>query len=186
MHRRNLLKGAGILGLYSSFPVVISEFLASCHTGDKLHPSFFTDGEFIILENLADILLPRTITPGGLDTKVPYFIDKVVKECLSTDDQQLIRKGLQELGNLNGKEFSSLSSGEKQQFINNIDQQAFKEDESKAWFRILKKLALIGHFTSMEGMTTALNYVKVPGDYKACIPYKQGEKAMAKTFLLYW
>jgi hypothetical protein len=26
----------------------------------------------------------------------------------------------------------------------------------------------------------------VPGDYEACIPYKKGDKALAKTFLLYW
>ena len=50
----------------------------------------------------------------------------------------------------------------------------------------IKRLALIGHFTSQEGMEKALNYAKVPGNYEACIPYKQGEKAMAKTFLMYW
>jgi hypothetical protein len=35
-------------------------------------------------------------------------------------------------------------------------------------------------------MTKALRYVKIPGDYQACVSYKQGEKAMAKTFLMYY
>jgi hypothetical protein len=35
-------------------------------------------------------------------------------------------------------------------------------------------------------MTTALNYVEVPGDYNGSVPYKKGDKAMAKTFLMYW
>jgi len=35
-------------------------------------------------------------------------------------------------------------------------------------------------------MNKALNYVKVPAEYKACIPYKKGDKALAKTFLMYW
>ena len=82
--------------------------------------------------------------------------------------------------------FSSLSAEEKSDAVKKIDEAAFKEDAGKTWFRIVKKLALIGYFTSQEGMTKALNYVKVPGDYKACIPYKKGEKAMAKTFLMYW
>ena len=84
------------------------------------------------------------------------------------------------------EKFSLLSSAEKINTIKKIDEATSKDDTNKTWFRIVKKLSLIGYFTSQEGMTKALNYVKVPGDYKACIPYKQGEKALAKTFLMYW
>jgi hypothetical protein len=98
----------------------------------------------------------------------------------------LIKKGLDDLSNANGKTFSSLTEDEKKQLIKTTDENAFKDDPGTAWFRIIKKLALIGYFTSQEGMTKALRYVKVPGDYKACIPYKKGDKAMAKTFLMYW
>lgn len=186
MHRRNLLKGAGILALYSSFPAAVSEFLVSCSSGDKLHAQFFSPSEFNLIQQLTDIVLPRTTTPGGIDTQTHFFIDKIVGECLSPKDQQLIRKGLEDLDNTNNKKFSSLSASEKKQLVNQTDQQSFKGDEGKTWFRIVKKIALVGHFTSREGMTTALDYVKVPGDYKACIPYKKGDKGMAKTFLLYW
>ena len=70
--------------------------------------------------------------------------------------------------------------------LKKIDEAAFHNDVNQAWFRIVKKLTLIGYFTSQEGMTKALNYVKIPGDYKACVPYKKGDKALAKTFLMYW
>jgi len=105
---------------------------------------------------------------------------------MSNDDQQLIKKGLQQLNDLQGGKFTSLSNEEKLNTIKMIDAAAYKDEADKAWFRIIKKLALIGYFTSQEGMTKALNYVKVPGDYEACIPYKKGEKVLAKTFLLYW
>ena len=101
------------------------------------------------------------------------------------DDQQMIRKGLQQPNERGGEEFSSLPPEKRSAAIKEIDEAAFKDDTSKAWFRIIKKLTLIGYFTSQEGMTKALNYVKVPGDYKACIPYKKGEKGLAKTFLMY-
>ena len=185
MNRRYVLKGMGAIALYSSFPTVLSEFLSSCNTKDKeLRAGFFSDNEFHLIEGVTNALLPATSTPGALDAKVPYFLDLVVKNCLNKEDQQLIKKGLQQMSDQ--EKFSSLSAAEKLNAIKKIDEAAFKDDASATWFRIVKKLSLIGYFTSREGMTKALTYVKVPGDYKACIPYKQGEKALAKTFLMYW
>ena len=78
MNRRNLIKGAGVIALYSSFPAVLSEFLLSWKVVDKvLRLGFFSDEEFNLLEQVSDIILPRTSTPGALDTGVPFFIDLV-------------------------------------------------------------------------------------------------------------
>ena len=187
MNRRYLLKGMGVVALYSSFPAILGEFISSCNAKEKkLRAGFFSDDEFQLIEQLTDSLLPKTSTPGALEAEVPYFIDLVVKNCMNNDDQQLIKKGLQQLNDQPGGKFSSLISEEKLSAVKRIDEAAFKGDSDKAWFRIIKKLAIIGYFTSQEGMTRALNYVKVPGDYKACIPYKKGEKDLAKTFLMYW
>ena len=186
MNRRHLLKGMGAITLYSSFPAVLSEFLSSCNTKDKpLRAGFFSDDEYHLIEKISDSLLPVTSTPGALDVQVPYFIDLIVKNCMNNGDQQLIKKGLQQMNNESPK-FASLSSKEKLETVKKIDEAAFKDNSDQSWFRIIKKLALIGYFTSQQGMTRALNYVKVPGNYKASIPYKKGEKAMAKTFLMYW
>ena len=187
MNRRVLFKEVGVVALYSSFPSVLSEFISSCNTKEKkLRAGFFSDVEFQLTEQLTDTIFPKTETPGALEIQLPYFIDLVVKNCMSANDQQLIKKGLQQLNEQQGGKFTSLSKEEKLNTIKIIDAAAYKDEADKAWFRIIKKLALIGFFTSQEGMTKALNYVKVPGDYKACIPYKKGEKALAKTFLLYW
>jgi len=187
MNRRNLIKKMGVVALYGSFLSVLSEFLVSCKAKDKiLRAGFFSDEEFVVLSQLIDIILPRTSTPGGLDVNTPYFIDLVVRDCMSGDDQQLIKTGLQDVHKAEGQTFLSLADDEQKQLIRNIDENAFKEGNNDAWFRILKKLALIGYFTSRDGMTRALNYVEVPGDYKASVPYKKGDKAMAKTFLMYW
>ena len=187
MNRRHLLKGMGAVALYSSFPIVLGEFLSSCHARtDKLRIDFFSEEEFHLIEQITDNLLPKTSTPGALEVQVPYFIDLVVKNCMSKEDQQLIKKGLQQFNEQEAGRFSSLSTEEKSAAIKKIDEAAFKDGTDQTWFRIIKKLALIGYFTSKEGMTKALNYVKVPGDYKACIPYNKGERALAKTFLLYW
>ncbi len=187
MNRRLLLKGMGAITLYSSFPAVMGEFLSSCNNKTTTpRNGFFTDEEYAVLEQLCNTLLPKTTTAGALEVQVPYFVDLVVKNCVAPADQQTIQKGLQQLNAEAGGKFVSLSKEDKLQLVNKTDEAAFKDDAAKAWYRIVKKLSLIGYFTSKEGMTTALNYVKVPGDYKACIPYKKGDKAQAKTFLLYW
>lgn len=187
MDRRHLLKGIGAVALYSSFSSVLGEFLSSCSSNAaKQRAGFFSDEEFFLLETIADIMLPKTSTPGALQLQVPYFIELVVKDCMNKDDQQLIKDGLKQMNKDSAGNFSSLSANEKSEVVKKIDAAAFKDDNSKAWYRIIKKLALVGYFTSQEGMTKALHYVKVPGDYKACVHYKKGDKAMAKTFLLYW
>ncbi|MFI5128518.1 MAG: gluconate 2-dehydrogenase subunit 3 family protein [Chitinophagales bacterium] len=187
MDRRHLLKGIGAIALYSSFPAVLGEFLSSCNSNTKnQRAGFFSDEEFSLIEQITDNMLPTTSTPGALDVQVPYFIDLVVKSCMNKNDQQLIKDGLQQFNKDTAGKFLSLSPEERAGIITKIDEAAFKDDESNPWFRIIKKLAVIGYFTSKEGMTKALNYVKVPGDYNACIPYKKGDKALAKTFLMYW
>jgi hypothetical protein len=184
MNRRHVLKGMSAIVLYSSFPTILGEFLSSCKTkNNKLRAGFFSEDEFHLVEEITDTLLPATSTPGALAAEVPFFIDLVVKNCVSNDDQQLIRKGLKQM---NDQKFLSLSATEKLNTLKNIDEAAFKDEAGNAWFRIMKKLSLIGYFTSQQGMTKALRYVKVPGDYEACIPYQKGEKALAKTFLMYW
>ncbi|MEZ5429308.1 MAG: gluconate 2-dehydrogenase subunit 3 family protein [Pyrinomonadaceae bacterium] len=186
MNRRDVLKSLGVIALSAGLPGVMNEFIVSCRATEKPKPQFFSPKEFALLETVVDIILPRTKTPGGLDTQTPVFIDRVVKDCMSREDQERIRKGLRGLLEQNGRPFSKLGRKEKAEIIRSVDEKAFKDDAESVWLRIVKKLALIGHFTSREGMTKALNYVKIPGHYEACIPYKKGDKAMAKTFLMYW
>ncbi|HJS53671.1 MAG TPA: gluconate 2-dehydrogenase subunit 3 family protein [Chitinophagaceae bacterium] len=184
MNRRHLFKQVGVITLYGSFPAVLSQFISACNSKTQIpRAGFFSDEEFHLVGQLTEALLPKTSTPGALDANVPYFIDLVVKDCMKSEDQQSIRKGLQQM---NEQKFLSLPANEKLDAIKKIDEAAFAENGDQPWFRIIKKLGLVGYFTSREGMTKALNYVKVPGDYKACIPYTKGEKALAKTFLMYW
>ena len=184
MNRRHLLKGMGAVALYSSFPAVLTQFITSCNTTTKKQaPVFFTAAEFELIEALTDTLIPKTSTAGALDAQVPTFMDMVVGHCMNKEDQQHIKKGLQQLTD---DHFVKLAANDQLKAVKKIDAAAFIDGGENLWFRIFKKLTLIGYFTSQKGMTEALNYVKVPGEYKACIPYKKGDKALAKTFLMYW
>lgn len=185
MNRRDLLKSFGAVALYGCLPTVMSEFVIFSSAAEKIKPQFFLANEFAVLESIIDIVLPRTKTPGGLDAQVPVFIDLAVKDCFNAGDQKLIQNGLRDFGNAGGKSFLKSSETEKTMFVKSLDEKAFKNDAGSLWWRIVKKLALIGYFTSRDGVTKAQNYLKVPGAFEGCIPYKKGDKAMAKTFLIY-
>lgn len=185
MHRRDAIKGLGAITLAASFPAVVRDFASAREAGTKFRPDYFSGSEFAVLEAVVDTLLPRTKTPGGLDTQVPSFIDLVAKECMDEADGNRIKEGLKALSGSGTKGFGDLPGKERSAVLAGIDEQAFRGDAGSLWLRVVKRLALIGHFTSKDGMTKALDYVKVPGDYKGCIPYKKGQKAMAKTFLIY-
>src|SRR5664279_1943575 len=128
MNRRLLLKEMGVVALYSSFPSVLSEFISSCNTsGKKLYAGFFSDDEFQLTEQLTDTMFPKTATPGALEIQLPYFIELVVKNCMSSSDQQLIKKGLQQLNEQQGGKFTSLSNEKKLNTIKMIDAAAYKD-----------------------------------------------------------
>jgi hypothetical protein len=73
----------------------------------------FSEDEFQALERGADILIPKTGTPGALEFQVPYFIALAAKNCLDPDKQLLIKKGLQQLGKPSPVIFSSLEKKEQ-------------------------------------------------------------------------
>jgi hypothetical protein len=75
-------------------------------------------------------------------------------------------------------------------FINSTSQQNAPEGKINSatqieseppnkYFRMMKKLALLGYFTSEVGATQALRYVESPGRYDPCVPYKPGDRDWA-------
>lgn len=51
-----------------------------------------------------------------------------------------------------------------------------KQHMAPHYFTMMKQLTLLGFFTSEVGMTQAVRYMRVPGRYDGCVPYKKGDK----------
>jgi Gluconate 2-dehydrogenase subunit 3 len=79
-----------------------------------------------------------------LETRVPYFIDLVVKNCMNEHDQQVIKTGLLHFNKKTEGKLNPFSKEEKLTEIKKTDEAAFKDDVEKAWFRIIKKPTLRG------------------------------------------
>ena len=198
MKRRDALgRVALIMGGALSAPTMLA-FLDGCKqsgdTSTAMAFPFSAERKNLVSE-IAEIIIPKTDTPGAKDAKVGDFIEKMLKDCYAAKDQDSFNDGLKELEK---KDFMKAAPEEQTKILKEMEASA-KEATTKAgeekkkyteagkeytdaavpFFRLMKELTLLGYFTSEQGATMALEYVAVPGRYDGCIDLKPGQKSWA-------
>ena len=90
MNRREALKNIGLSVGYTVAAPGILSLLQSCKADkEPWIPEFLSLEEGVVLENLVDLILPKTEdSPGALDVNVPKFIDLCLAKA-SLEKQQL-------------------------------------------------------------------------------------------------
>jgi len=198
MKRRDALgRVALMMGGALSAPTMLA-FLDGCKpAGDSstsLAFPFSTERKTLVSE-IAEIIIPKTDTPGAKDAKVGDFIEKMLKDCYAAKDQDSFNSGLKELEK---KDFAKATPAEQTKILQEMEASSKKDlekageekkkyteagkeytDAAVPFFRLMKELTLLGYFTSEQGATMALEYVAVPGRYDGCIDLKPGQKSWA-------
>lgn len=192
MDRRELLKQvAFLMGGAISAPAVFG-VLSGCSPKHEANsqttwkPQFLNDAQAAVVTVVADIIIPKTNTPGASDVGVPAFIDVMLKDVYPTEDQQRFLSGLKELDDeaakSKGKSFVKLDAKDQQELVRKYHDAAVKaESDARGTSRhierpfvlMMKELTMLGFFTSQPGATTVLQYSAVPGAFHGCIPLKQ-------------
>ena len=181
MKRRELIQSLALVSGHVMFPSVLTAFLTGCANKDMngYSPAFFTKDEYKTITGVIDIIIPATKTKSASEVNTQVFLDQVFSQCMTEEQQSVIKKGLKQL--IPGFE----NAKDKLQYITDIDKKAFDNDESAAYFKTIKQYTMIGFFTSQEGETKASNYVKIPEEYKAEIKPDANTLNYGKTFLHY-
>lgn len=200
MKRRDALSRVALLmGGTLSAPTMLA-FLEGCKqasdgsTATGITFPFSTDRKALVSE-IAEIIIPKTDTPGAKDAKVGEFIEMMLKDCYGEKEQSNFNNGIAELEK---KDFMKASPEERTKLLKELEssekstidkindekkkaKEAGKEydDPGTPFFRLTKELTLLGYFTSEPGATQALDYVAVPGRYDGCIDLKPGQRAWA-------
>lgn len=153
--------------------------------------TFFSEVEIELLDEITETIIPRTDTPGAKDAKVAEFMNVMVRDCYTKEDQKIFKEGLKKLQQQCKEkyraDFMRVNADQKKEFINLVNREELdynknkKKGDPKHYFRMLRELTLLGFFTSEPGATKVLRYVSVPGKYEPCIPYTKGEKAWATS-----
>ncbi|MEO5600061.1 MAG: gluconate 2-dehydrogenase subunit 3 family protein [Cyclobacteriaceae bacterium] len=185
MDRREALRRTALLmGGIVSAPAIMG-VLKGCTAkpGIDWKPVYLNDDQASLVSQVAEIIIPKTDTPGAKEVGVPSFIDQILKEVYSKEDQEWFSTGLQsfneEAKKAYGDEFSDLDDEEQQAFVKKIHGEAVEAERAtqpaprRPFILMMKELTMLGFFTSEVGATQVLQYDPVPGAYKGCIPLSE-------------
>jgi len=159
-------------------------FLEGCTPKKELN-SFAAD-DLDLLSEIGETIIPQTPdSPGAKAAGITQFMQTMVNDCYSADEQAIFFSGLQLIRERSeqkfDKDFMSLTPEEKHALLVEIDKETKVESQDRKphYFKMMKQLIVLGYFSSQPGATEALRYVPIPGRYDGCIPYHEGEKAWA-------
>lgn len=194
MQRRDALKNTALFFGYAVSVSALSETFVACSRQASLSwkPEFLTTNQANTVAEITETILPKTQTPGAKELGVPQFVDKMLKDLLSEDEQKDFLAGLDTFDKAceeaTGKSFAECTEKQRQDFLLQQDKEAAKLPPSvwgirlaapapTAFFRRLKELTLLGYFTSEKVGKTMLGYDPIPGHYIACMPLAENQKA---------
>lgn len=179
-----LLLGGGLASTYSGF-----KWYQLTKTPDYI----FLDEHKDLLADLAEIIIPRTNTPGAKDAMAHEVIINLVKNISDRKNQNNFIDGLKDIENyaINkfGKKFTTLQANQQRAIVLHFQKKG-KNDFGKlvkvknkilgkSFFELLKYYTTIAFCTSERGATETLAYSYVPGSYKACTNLSPGQKSWA-------
>lgn len=184
MTRRELVQQvAWLMGGALSTPAVLA-VLQGCKRRESARATFLTEPQLITVAIVAEVMLPRTDTPGAEDVGVPLFIDTMLEDAYSAADQERFITGLEQLEadarQLHRRAFPELDSGRRAALVQRVHDAAVAQELprppaqlARPFILMVKELTLLGFFTSRPGATQVLQYDPVPGVFRACVPLAQ-------------
>lgn len=134
---------------------------------------------------IAELIIPATDTPGARAAKVNEFIDLALGEWFDADEKTRFLDGLADIDarsrKLFAKDFTAATSEQQTQILKGLDLElaALRDAEkagvageattSQQFFRMMRRLTLLGYFTSEAGATQELHNPIIPGRYDGCV-----------------
>jgi len=154
-------------------------------------PRTLNTRQFATAKAMAEIIIPRTETPGAADVGVADFIDLMLTEWYDEADRKRFLAGLADVDSRSQaqfhKDFADCSSGEQSEIMvglgNDMTEGKPASESSPEWFdsapatfyAFFRQLTLTGYYTSEAGATQELHFEMIPDRYDGCAtePIKQ-------------
>jgi hypothetical protein len=131
---------------------------------------------------IAELIIPKTDTPGAREAGVPAFIDVMFADWADDEQRQMFTAGLANVDERSrtafGKNFVACTPAQQTEILEDLDYELArlrdtKSDTSKNFFSAMKWLTLTGYYTSEVGATSEQHFRVVPGRYEPCYLLEQ-------------
>jgi hypothetical protein len=139
---------------------------------------------------IAELIIPATDTPGATAAKVNEFVDLALAEWFDTDERTRFLAGLADVDarsrKLFAKDFTTCTPEQQTQILTALDAElaelrdgekqgyTVEATTSQRFFRNMKRLTLVGYYTSQVGATEELHNPIIPGRYDGCVLLERG------------
>ncbi|MBN8577788.1 MAG: gluconate 2-dehydrogenase subunit 3 family protein [Cytophagales bacterium] len=199
MDRREALQRASLILGYAVTGPTLAGILSGCKATPEAGfvPTFFSNEQGVLIETLAEIIIPKTDTPGAKEAGVPQFIDTLIANVYTKEQQEKFIADLvafdADAKTTIGENFNACTPEQQQQHFEKHHTKAISDATGggpTGWWNAgtggdkpfvlkVKELVLVGYFTSEPGATQVLQYNPVPGPFKGCVPFAEVGKAWA-------
>ena len=145
---------------------------------------------------IAELIIPRTETPGATDVGVNQFIDLILTEWYSDEERHCFLNGLAEVDSrtqsLFEKKFADCSLRQQAAVLAELGEQMNEEAEAvrdharpyrgslpkpeRNFYYMIRRLTLTGYYTSEEGAIRELGFELVPNHYDSCADDQETKK----------
>jgi gluconate 2-dehydrogenase gamma chain len=136
--------------------------------GANWTPQFLTKAQGKVAHALANVIFPRSDTPGAVDVGVPQLMDLVYGKFMDDEERTLFANGLDKLS---ASKFGELSETEQTAAVVALGET--RDPDEKAFLTKARELTITGYFTSEEVCKNVTTYDPIPGGYVACVPISE-------------
>ena len=144
---------------------------------------------------MAELILPRTDTPGATDVGATAFIDLILTEWYEEADRSRFLGGLADVDarsqRLFGRNFVDCPALQQSEVLINLGEQMMEEAERVRdqpptlgegpggvnFYSMLRRLVLTAYYTSEAGATQELHFEMIPDHYEGCATQEGGSGA---------
>ncbi len=131
-----------------------------------------TQDQEALLALIAETIIPKTDSPGAIETSTQAYTAKMIDDCMTKKDQEKWLAGLNQFVQLSEKEnsngFAGLTSSEREKFLTQFSESK-EENVVNFFYKNVRRLTLRGYTTS-EYFLTKQNFSLIPGHFKGCVP----------------
>lgn len=170
--RRALIRSAILLvggSLGAASPVA-----ALAPSKGKKPARFFTPGQYAVMSETVDIIIPRTDTPGAKDAGVPAAMDGLMRNWASAERRKQFAALVDEIG---GRGLMKLAPARRIELIRGIDAQKLQQGDPV--YGRFKDLTLMLYYLSEAGATKELRYELIPGKWEPWLEVKPDQRSWA-------
>jgi glucoside 3-dehydrogenase (cytochrome c) hitch-hiker subunit len=142
------------------------------------------------VKTMAEMILPRTDTPGATDVGATEFIDLMLTEWYDDSDRERFLTGLADVDrrsqSLFAKDFVDCQVTQQAEILTALGEKMAEDGElapdrgrplrgspprsEESFYPMLRRLTLTAYYTSEAGSTAELQFEVIPDHFDACAP----------------